>query len=181
VLTPEKFVELVKSIGVPFIQDITSDYNGPWQATGNLDGRASIYMDEGMALAQWAEGLKVLEIGTGLGVSTVSMAFSAKSVVTIDPNEHVRSRLTLPSNVTQLASFSQVQGAFDFAFIDGMHDFSSVMTDILDCLSVIGPGGFLSFHDMAHVPVRRAVDMFAWSSRIELVTPGQLTLCGVPA
>jgi predicted O-methyltransferase YrrM len=183
-MTPQEFGALVESIGIPFIPDIdvTKEIQFQCATDPSKNDRASITQNEGRYLASWAAGLRVLEIGTGLGVSTVCLASTAKEVMTIDPSEWVRAALKLPANVVQLASFDEVHGGeFDMAFIDGLHDKRSVMRDIVDCLQVVKYGGSIAFHDLSHGTVQDAVKAFAWGSREEMDTTGKLTRCWVPA
>jgi predicted O-methyltransferase YrrM len=60
------------------------------------------------------------------------------------------------------ASKSYKDGTFDLVFIDAMHDYESVKTDILAWLPKVKPGGILAGHDYMHAGehagVGRAVD-----------------------
>lgn len=100
----------------------------PGEATsGPGDKRRSVTDEEAGLLAQAARGKAVIEVGTGLGVSTKAMASTASSVLTIDPDEWVRKEVVpdLPSNVGHLSTLEMVgtpmKGAFGMAFIDGDH------------------------------------------------------------
>ena len=84
-----------------------------------------------MILANLASRLRVLEIGTGLGVSTRALASRAKSVVTVDPDPWVVAP-DLP-NVTLLREPPDDCSAFDLAFIDGNHCVDAVVGDIRLC------------------------------------------------
>ena len=157
--------------------------HGQWIGMDDPGGhtvRQSITAPEGVYLAEWASGQRVLEIGTGLGVSTVCLASTALSVVTIDPDPWVLRSLTLPANVTQRASLDGVTGPFDFAFIDGLHDCDSVCRDIEDCLARLTPKGRLAFHDTHHEGVGVALTRYRWRSRERMRTLGNLTLCERP-
>lgn len=142
--------------------------------------RGSVSMQEAEILAQWSEGLRVLEIGTGLGVSTVGLALGAHEVVTVDPADWVREALTLPANVKSVAKVEEATGLFDLAFIDGLHDYDNVMRDIWSCLSRVFPDGHVAFHDVSQTEVIRAMRKFAWRSWEQQLTAGALTRCQVP-
>jgi predicted O-methyltransferase YrrM len=62
--------------------------------------------------------------------------------------------------------WSKLGGPFDFAFIDGCHDYNYVKSDTDRALTVVRPGGMIMWHDYALMePVSRAVDEYRW--RIE--------------
>jgi Predicted O-methyltransferase len=177
-VTPEQYQAALDGLGIRFTAIQTRQLISPDDPRSEL--RSSIEMREGLILAGWAQGARVLEIGTGLGVSTVCLAHEATEVVTVDPDPWVRSALCLPSHVLQLECFEQVQGPFDFAFIDGLHDRASVTQDIQNCLQIVKFGGHIAFHDVNQPEVRDAVGAFPWLSREAMSTIGQLTRCGVP-
>src|SRR5438552_5695279 len=83
--------------------------------------RISVTDTEGAFLAFLAAGKRVLEIGTGLGVSTNYLAMTAREVVTldIDPWVHTNVWPNLPENVTP-STIAGV-GPYDLVFIDGAH------------------------------------------------------------
>jgi hypothetical protein len=57
---------------------------------GGSPKRLSVTDEEAEILAKLATGMTVLELGTGLGVSTKALASTAKSVITVDPDPWVR-------------------------------------------------------------------------------------------
>lgn len=60
------------------------------------------------------------------------------------------------------------QKPFDFIFIDGDHEYEAVKKDFEDWFKLIGPGGFIAFHDSA--PVLSIPGAFeGWSGPIRLV------------
>lgn len=89
--------------------------------------RRSVTDEEGEILAGLASGQHVIEIGTGLAVATRYMARTALMLVTVD----VDSWVTDPgiANVMFVRDVPQGQ-RFDFAFIDGNHQYAAVMQDI---------------------------------------------------
>lgn len=57
--------------------------------------------------------------------------------------------------------WSKLGGPFDFAFIDGCHDYNYVKSDTDHALEVVRPGGIIMWHDYAMMePVSRAVDEY---------------------
>jgi SAM-dependent methyltransferase len=123
---------------------------------------------EGRLLAFHALGLDVLEIGSYCGRSTICLAQTAKSVVSVDPHDgrgtpeprdtHAEfvaniERYGCRQVVTDLRwTIAEAQrhyrdGHFAFIFIDGAHDYESVRNDITHALRLLAPGGLLAFHD----------------------------------
>lgn len=182
-MTDAEFMDAVCSLGVELVPPPAPGQDAQYQATEDprRSERSSVTLQEGLILAEWADCKRVLEIGTGLGISTVCLADTAIEVVTVDPDEWVHRSLTLPPNVVRLSSIDQVEGEFDMAFIDGLHDIESVRQDIVRCLGFVRPGGTIAFHDVCQSEVSSAVGEVPWSSRETCATVGHLTLCGVPA
>lgn len=120
--------------------------------------------DEGRALFDLARGKRVLEVGSYCGRSTVCLAQSAVSVLSVDPHD---GRATpqpqetfgkFQANIERYGVAGRVEsfigtldefpgGEFDLIFIDGAHDVESVRSDIEHSLSLLAPGGLLAFHD----------------------------------
>lgn len=123
--------------------------------------RASVTDEEGAILARLATGLRVLEIGTGLGVSTRYLASTADIVFTIDTDPWVQSSvwpdLAVLSNVV-CASAIDAWGEFDLVFVDGNHATDSVKADIDRVLPLCKAGGKIVFHDANYPHVREAID-----------------------
>lgn len=57
---------------------------------------------------------------------------------------------------------------FDFIFIDGLHTYEAVSSDIKNSLRKLRSGGVLAGHDYQHEPVRRAVHDCLGRSNIKL-------------
>lgn len=124
---------------------------------------------EGEFLAANAVGRKCIEIGSYKGKSTCFIAEKAASVVCIDTfkaDNGGQTQMQSPttyvdfarntghfSNITPLIGMSQdvhpllKNDEFDFIFIDGMHDFESVMNDVKNYLSKLKDGAIIMFHD----------------------------------
>jgi protein-L-isoaspartate O-methyltransferase len=121
---------------------------------------------EGRALAEFASGKRVLEIGSYCGLSTVCMGRTAEHVTAVDyfdgrgtpqPADTLPAfkqnieRYGLTEKVTIVHPDDEIPGPeYDAAFIDAAHDYESVAADIRRCLAVLKPGGLLAFHDYSH-------------------------------
>lgn len=93
--------------------------------------RLSVTDLEAAILAELVAGLTVLEIGTGLGVSTRAMAETARVVHTVDIDPWVWENVwpDLPENVVPHRSIDTVP-EFSVAFIDGDHSTEAVEADL---------------------------------------------------
>ena len=139
--------------------------------------RLSVTDEEGAILAVLAMNRSVLEIGTGLGVSTTYLARHAVSVTTFDPdawvqkeiypkvekNERVRGTDRLPQH-----------GWWDMVFIDGDHAVEQVRRDLLYAFGRLGNGGLIVAHDANAKNVKAAVD--EWANPIYLTTTHGLAI-----
>ncbi len=118
--------------------------------------------EEGRKLAELANGKRVLEIGSYCGRSTVCMARTAEHVTAVDffdgpeapmymetAEEFDKSILRhgVSGKVTKCRPEEELTGEFDFAFIDGAHDYESVSRDIEKVSAVLAPDGLIAFHD----------------------------------
>src|SRR3972149_290579 len=121
--------------------------------------RVSITGQEGAILAALADGKIVLEIGTGLGVSTHHLASTAREVITCDVDawvhEHVWPLLRGLSNVRCVDEVPRVH--VDMAFIDGCHWPVAILNDMVRTRSVIQAGGVVVLHDVNHTAVRDTI------------------------
>lgn len=128
--------------------------------------RISIADDEIDILTEAARGHIVLEIGTGLGVSTRALAQHAKSVITVDPDpwvkEHIRH--TLPGNVLHVATIDDIPDGipFNMAFIDGDHSTESTLRDIKTVRELCTVGTRIWVHDAKYPNVAAALDPYIW-------------------
>lgn len=125
--------------------------------------------EEGEALAELARGKRVLEVGSYCGLSTVCMARTAASVVSVDPHDGrgtaapADTLAALHSNLARYGVSGRVRclvgtlettapvaeslGPFDLVFIDGAHDRESVESDIARARELLAPGGVIALHD----------------------------------
>ena len=120
-------------------------------------------------LADLAQGKRVLEIGSHLGVSTISLASTSKSLVSVDwhrgDTQTTGWGFTLGRHVLNLIRYDVLDkvcvvcadgyefGAFladesfDVAFIDGDHRYEKVCENIDLFLPKVRRGGHITFHD----------------------------------
>jgi predicted O-methyltransferase YrrM len=115
----------------------------------------------------------MIEIGSFVGESTVLFAQSFKKVIAIDPFEAdydpqdptsylfefdnvyqtYLDRITVYSNIETLIMTSNEavdilnQDHFDFVYIDGLHTYEGVKTDIQNYLPKVKKGGVIGGHD----------------------------------
>lgn len=130
--------------------------------------------EEGAALAQYAQGGRVLEIGCYLGRSTVCLAQTARSVLSVDPFdgrattaprdtlEHYKQNL---DNHRRQAEVEWLRGTsadvlptlsddpgFDLIFIDGDHAYETVRHDVAQARRLLARGGLIALHDYRKSP-----------------------------
>jgi predicted O-methyltransferase YrrM len=117
--------------------------------------RLSVNDLEAKIVSEFARGKTVLEIGTGLGVSTLKLAETAKMVYTVDIDSWVAKNIapTLPDNVRFFKSIDEygITPGFDMAFVDGFHEYEQCSKDINSVMYLVNRGGVLLFHDF-HIP-----------------------------
>lgn len=118
---------------------------------------------EGRRLSELARDKRVLEIGSYCGRSTVCLARTATHVTAVDffdgpevefYGDYVGEfdaslqRHGVAHKVYKCHPTAEIPlPRYDLAFIDGAHDYQSVMRDIAKATSVLVPGGILAFHD----------------------------------
>lgn len=142
----------------------------PWRPVPALEDGGppiltSLTVAEANALMTLARDKDVLEIGAAYGFSTVTLALTAASVVSVDPHATHNSYEILMSNLTQYRVADRVevrrqmsqtampdllaQGySFDLIFIDGDHTAAGAGHDIEWALKLIAPGGTIAVHDV---------------------------------
>jgi glycosyltransferase involved in cell wall biosynthesis len=115
---------------------------------------------------------EMIEIGSFIGESTVIFAQHFKHVIAIDPflpgydNEDPTSHLDFNSvfedfqetvleykdkiTVIKMKSdeaINLIEKKYDFIYIDGLHTYDGVISDIINYLPFVKPGGFIGGHD----------------------------------
>jgi hypothetical protein len=113
--------------------------------------RLSVTDQEGDILSMLAIRKTVLEIGTGLGVSTRYLAIHARAVYTVDIDPWVQASIW-PAlveenpNVIPLAALGELP-PIDLAFIDGCHYAENVVADVARVRPYLKAHGKIVFHD----------------------------------
>ena len=108
-------------------------------------------------------GMRMVEVGCHLGVSTELFALSGVEITTVDPRRGQQGRKSVKSRaVKRLADYGNVhvrQGSspharmeftdasLDFVYIDGCHAAGAVVADIVLWMPKIKPGLFIGGHD----------------------------------
>jgi len=126
--------------------------------------RISIAEEEARILAQLAHNRTVLEIGTGLGISTRALATDAIHVHTydIDPWVHHTIWPTLPTNCTGIDDKDFCDADIDMVFIDGDHSTKATVADIQWAEERLWPGGIIAVHDTNYPNVAAALTGEGW-------------------
>lgn len=128
--------------------------------------RISVSDREAALLARLVSGLAVLEIGTGLGVSTRAIASTSPRVITVDIDPWVHETIwpTLPGNVQKLGGRPDPMRSIQAVFIDGDHDRHAALDDIRYATSF---AELVIVHDTNYAAVRRATDSVGGFTYIE--------------
>lgn len=144
------------------------------EAPLHTDGlpRLSVTDEECEILTKLASGKRVLEIGTGLGVSTRAIAKSARSVVTVDIEPWCIQQ-EFPANVEARPDMPSDLSTFDWVFIDGGHDYLEVMEDVRRTK----PIPMLVLHDVYLSHVQQALDDAKLVIVEQYPTVCKLTVC----
>lgn len=147
-----------------------------------------LHEDERLALRRWCFQKDVLELGAFEGLSSCNIAMTARSLVTVDTfdgrgtAEHRDTAEAFWKNINSIdraatvrahrGMFSEVlptlAETFDCIFIDGSHDYESVMQDVELSLPHLRPGGLLLMHDycIENPGVVKAVDELIAAKRL---------------
>lgn len=140
--------------------------------------RVSITDEEGLILQGFALGKDVLEIGTGLGVSTRYLAATAKRVVTVDIDPWVKEHIVLPSNVEMVIEppLIDTELRFDMVFVDGSHIIENVIRDVHRAMHHVKPDGMIVMHDANYDNVQRGFEFIKREWEIIKTTHGLAVL-----
>ena len=138
--------------------------------------RWSVSDGEARFVAELCKGLDVLEIGTGLGVSTRAIAKLAHWVHTVDVDPWVKENVELPDNCTFYSDIEDVPEGLGASFIDGRHSKSYCLKDIKSSQRIVKEGGLFIFHDAKMDAVRAAVIESGISECFLVLTPAGLVV-----
>lgn len=124
--------------------------------------RTSITDEEGRLLSALVRDRKVLEIGTGLGVSTRYLAATAYHLTTVDTDPWVQACIhSVLTDVTCLQELPS-KGEWDVVFVDGNHVKDQAVKDVRWALEHVVKGGLVIVHDINHrnerIEVNEALD-----------------------
>ena len=121
--------------------------------------RWSTDLGEARIVSELLKGLEVLEIGTGLGVSTKIIAEKAYWVHTVDVDQWVKDNVVndLPRNTSFYTDIAKVPMMIEGAFIDGLHTYEQCLIDIANAKFHVQKGGLLIFHDANMPAIHQAV------------------------
>lgn len=111
--------------------------------------------------------MEILETGTRYGRTTMNLAKFCPPggrVVSIDLDqtnaketlarmpEEIQKKVTLIQHDTNTFDFSTI-GKFDMIFIDGDHSANGVISDTLNAIKILKPGGVIFWHDFMSIPI----------------------------
>jgi predicted O-methyltransferase YrrM len=121
--------------------------------------RWSVNSIEARILSELLRCLDVLEIGTGLGISTNKISDTAREVYTVDIDPWVEKNiaLTLADNVHFFRDIDEVPKGLDAAFVDGKHTYEQCIRDIKNARIIVKAGGLIVLHDAKVKEVHRAI------------------------
>lgn len=118
--------------------------------------RVSVTPQECEILAELAKDRIVLEIGTGLGISTAALASTAMTVWTIDTDPWVKVNIAprFDASLVQCAMDREwAPHGFELVFIDGDHQPGPLRADMLFAYEHLAPGGTIVCHDARYTHV----------------------------
>lgn len=123
---------------------------------GRNQPRWSVNDVEARIVGELCRGLHVLEIGTGLGVSTRAIAKTAMQIATIDIDPFVQ-KMVFPELQRELGDKVLCYAELDFTwqhvgfsafFLDGLHEYNQVKKDIAAACPLLTHGAIMIFHDL---------------------------------
>lgn len=149
------------------------------------EARSAVTRDECQRISDLAAGKLVLELGSYWGRSTVALASTARKVHALDwhrGDKHAGFEDTLQHFLSivekykirdkvaiHVCRFEDLlpllrPKTFEFVFIDAMHSYEAVKSDIAATVPLLLDGSWIAFHDYTRLPgfgVMKAVDEFA--------------------
>lgn len=121
--------------------------------------RISVTKPECLLLSWLANGCDVLELGTGLGISTIALMATADTVFTVDPDPWVHEHIWPALDCGKYAERWEPNPKMDidFVFVDADHTTEAVSEDIEYAQKIIGDLGMIVVHDAKMDEVRAAL------------------------
>jgi hypothetical protein len=122
--------------------------------------RVGVNDAEAAILAGGLAGRVVLEIGTGLGVSTRAIASRAKRVCTVDVDPWVIERVHPAINQRNIYTATAILPSdwYNGAFIDGDHRYEAAVRDCREVIARLAPGSPVYMHDYSGQVEKAAQD-----------------------
>lgn len=112
-------------------------------------------MDELQLMAAFVKGKRVLEIGTGLGVSTRAMLATCAYLTSVDTDPWVKEAVVpgLGEDFRDKFFFYDALPplggeGYDVVFVDGHHSEEAVKADVEYAMESMNLGGLLLIHDL---------------------------------
>jgi protein-L-isoaspartate O-methyltransferase len=148
--------------------------------------RWSVHVSELEILRVLACDRIVLEIGTGTGLSALTMREAAVSVDTVDIDPWVKREVFPRLREARIRCFEDKPGGerhYDMIFIDGCHTREAVAEDTKWALQHLTVGGIVVWHDLHWESVRQGMQdagVPVWQGDQE-IAPGTAFYIGTPA
>lgn len=139
--------------------------------------RTSVHPEELRLLQGLAACKRVLEIGTGVGVSARGFAQVSPEVVSLDPDPWVHEKIwPLLRDCPTLHCYddrAKVPSDFyaDFIFIDGLHTADAVKNDLEYACTKLSPEGMIVLHDTNNADVMAGAMEWLFARRQEPSAP----------
>ena len=124
---------------------------------GRNQPRWSVNDVEARIIGELCRGLHVLEIGTGLGISTRAIAKRAAKTVTVDIDQFVQNKI-VPGLISEFPDklicynvwpiMDGMQTPFTAFFLDGYHEYNQVKKDIATARPILADHAIMIFHDL---------------------------------
>ena len=118
---------------------------------GRNQPRWSVNDVEARIIGELCRGLNVLEIGTGLGISSKAIAQKANSLHTVDIDpwviKNIHPELIKLGNVITWSEMP-MHGEANALFLDGFHEYNQVKKDIAAVRPLLVKGAIMIFHDL---------------------------------
>jgi hypothetical protein len=128
---------------------------------GRNQPRWSVNDREARIIGELCRGLDVLEIGTGLGISTKAINEKAADLDTVDIDLFVQQNIfpelkklgvfchnSFEDCVKDMDPDPKISTRWTALFLDGFHEYNQVKKDIAAARPWLAPGAIMIFHDL---------------------------------